>query len=226
MGRLRREPPEWSLGWTSACGLARNVSQSYILCVTAKLRPKPDWDRLYEVAVAQDGHFTTKQAAEVGYSFHALLKHVKAGRVARDRRGVYRLVHFPAGEREDLAVIWLWSDRVGVFSHRTALSLHGLSDVMPSKVDVTLPLEWQRRRLRVPRGVVVHHADVPSQERAWFGAVPVTSPARTLNDCALTGLSPELLEQGAAQALRRGLVKRSEIGDVVRALRDLGGIPR
>ena len=65
-----------------------------------------------------------------------------------------------------------------------------------------LPLEWQRRRLRVPKGVVVYHADVPSKERAWFGAVPITSPARTLNDCAMAGLSPEFLQQGAAQALR------------------------
>ena len=194
--------------------------------MSIKPRPRPDWDHLYETASAQDGHFTTRQAAEAGYSYHALLKHVKAGRVARDRRGVYRLVHFPAGDREDLAVIWLWSDRAGVFSHQTALSLHGLSDVMPNQVHVTLPLDWRRRRLRVPKGVVVHNADVPSKEHAWFGAVPVTSPARTLNDCALAGLSPEFLQQGAAQALRRGLVKRSELGHVARALRDFGGIPK
>lgn len=194
--------------------------------MSKKPRRKPDWDRLYEIAAAQDGHFTTRQAAEAGYSFHALLKHVKAGRVARDRRAVYRLVHFPAGDREDLAVIWLWSDRVGVFSHQTALSLLGLSDVMPNRVDVTLPSDWQRRRLRVPKGVVVHHDDVPPSERAWFGSVPVTSPARTLNDCAKAGLSPEFLQQGAAQALQRGLVKRSELGDVARALRDFGGLPR
>ena len=206
--------------------LARNVTKGYSSCVTTKPRSKPDWDRLYDVASVQDGHFTTRQPAAAGYSFHALLKHVKAGRVARDRRGVYRLVHFPAGDREDLAVIWLWSDSVAVFSHQTALSLHGLSDVMPNRVHVTLPLEWQRRRLRVPKGVVVHHADVPPKERAWFGAVPVTSPARTLNDCAKTALSPEFLQQGAAQALRRGLVKRSDLADVARALRDFGGIPK
>ena len=89
---------------------------------------------------------------------------------------------------------------------------------------MTLPLEWRRRRLRVPKGVIVHHADVPPGERGWYGAVPVTSPARTLNDCAKAGLSPEFLQQGAAQALRRGLVKRSELADVARALRAFGGL--
>jgi predicted transcriptional regulator of viral defense system len=194
--------------------------------MTTLVRTRPDWDHLYETASSQDGHFTTRQAAEAGYSFHALLKHVKAGRVSRDRRGVYRLVHFPAGEREDLAVVWLWSDRAGIFSHRTALSLHGLSDVMPRKVDLTLPREWAHRRLRVPPGVVLHHADVPPSDRAWSGAVPLTTVARTLNDCAVAGVSPEHLQHGAAQALRRGLVKRGDLAAVQAALREFGGLPR
>jgi predicted transcriptional regulator of viral defense system len=53
---------------------------------------KPDWDRLFEVAAAQEGYFTTQQAAEAGYSSQLLLKHIRAGRVARVRRGIYRLV--------------------------------------------------------------------------------------------------------------------------------------
>src|SRR6266404_5160662 len=105
--------------------------------MSADAHRTPSWDRLYAVSSAQDGHFTTRQAADAGYSSQLLLKHIRAGRVLRVRRGVYRLVHFPAGEREDLAVVWLWSDHTGVFSHQTALSLHGLSDVMPHRTHVT-----------------------------------------------------------------------------------------
>jgi predicted transcriptional regulator of viral defense system len=61
--------------------------------------------------------------------------------------------------------IWLWSERVGVFSHETALGLHELSDVLPARIHLTLPAKWRRRRLRVPKGVVVHHADVDRRER-------------------------------------------------------------
>jgi hypothetical protein len=43
------------------------------------------------------------------------------------RRGIYRLVHFPAGQHEELVVAWLWSERVGIVSHQTALALHELS---------------------------------------------------------------------------------------------------
>ena len=70
---------------------------------------KPSWDRLYEMAGSQQGYFTTRQAAEAGYSSQLLLKHIHAGRVVRIQRGIYRLVHFPPGEHEDLVTAWLWS---------------------------------------------------------------------------------------------------------------------
>ena len=185
---------------------------------------KPNWDLLFETANAQEGYFTTRQAAEAGFSSQLLLKHIRAGRVTRTRRGIYRLVHFPAGEHEELVVAWLWSDEAGVVSHQTALSLHGLSDVLPAHVHLTLPRAWRSRRLRIPDGVVVHHADVSSNDRSWFGSVPTTNPRRTLKDCAREDLSPILLRQAAQQAIRRGLVTRAEIGEVEEALRVFGGI--
>lgn len=185
---------------------------------------KPDWDLLFETASAQEGYFTTGQAAQAGYSTQLLFKHIRAGRVARTRRGIYRLVHFPAGEHEELVTAWLWSEQAGVVSHQTALALHGLSDALPAHVHLTLPSAWSRRRFRVPTDVVLHHADVPPEDRTWFGAVPTTSPRRSLNDCALGGLSPELLRQAAQQALRRGLVAKAELGDVEEALKPFGGL--
>ena len=185
---------------------------------------KPTWNRLYEVASGQEGHFTTQQAAEAGYSPQLLRKHIQAGRIVRVRRGIYRLVHFPAGEHEDFVVIWLWSERQGVFSHQTALGLHGLSDVLPSKIHLSVPTTWTSRRLRVPAGVVVHHADIAKSERSWFGAVPATSPSRTLEDCSRDKISPDLLRQAARDAVARGLVGKRELGEVRRALRGLGGL--
>ncbi|MGH8324888.1 MAG: type IV toxin-antitoxin system AbiEi family antitoxin domain-containing protein, partial [Steroidobacteraceae bacterium] len=101
---------------------------------------------------------------------------------------------------------------------------YGLSDTLPAHVHLTLPREWRRRRFRVPAGVRLHHADVPPQDRSWFGAVPTTTPRRTLNDCAREGLAPELLRQAAKQALRRGLVTKGELGDVEEALEPFGGL--
>jgi len=171
----------------------------------------PNWDRLFEAAVGQDGHFTTKQAGEAGYYPQLLLKYLKNGRITRVRRGVYRIVHFPAGEHEDLATIWLWSGKAGVFSHETALMLHQLSDALPRKVNLTLPLDWARRRLRVPRGVLIRHDDISPSERVEVGAVPATNVVRTLLDCIDAHVSPELVEAAVRHARDRRLLDKSEL---------------
>lgn len=190
----------------------------------AATTPTPDWDRLFEIAAAQDGLFTTQQAAEAGYSPQLIAHHLGAGRMLRVRRGVYRLVHFPAGDHEDLTVVWLWSDQAGVFSHQTALALQDLSDALPAQVHLTVPQSWRRRRLRVPDGVVLHFGNVTERDRQWFGPVPATAPARTLADCAADHLAPDLLRAAAHDALDRGLVTRAELTAVEAALEPFGGL--
>jgi predicted transcriptional regulator of viral defense system len=190
----------------------------------ARVRPKtPSWDHLFDLAAGQDGLFSTAQAAEAGYSPQLLQKHLRAGRVRRVRRGVYRLVHFPPGEHEDLAAVWLWSDRAGVFSHETALSLHGLSDVLPARVHLTVPSDWSRRRLRVPQGVVLVYADVPKVDRTWVGPVQVTAVRRTLADCLAAGVAPDLMQQAIEQAADRGLVPQAELARLTRPGRAAAG---
>lgn len=180
-------------------------------------------DRLFGIVAAQDGLFTTQQAEQAGYSDQLLVHHVNSGNFRRVRRGIYRLVHYPIGEHEEFVEIWLWSDRAGVFSHETALALHDLSDVLPTKIHLTLPSASRRQRRRVPDGIVLYHADVPDAERAWHGPVPITSPLRTLVDCAQAAISPEILEVAVAQALRRGLISAA---DAERVWGPNGGLDR
>ncbi len=170
----------------------------------------------------QAGLFTTEQAADAGYSPQLLVHYVRIGKVVRLRRGIYRLVHFPAGEHEDLVELWLWSSHQGVFSHQTALALHGLSDILPSRIHLTVPTDWRRRRLRVPPGVVLHHAEVLRPERSWHGPIPITSPVRTLVDCATAQLSPDLLSQALRQALERGLIAEEDAADIGRVAASSG----
>jgi predicted transcriptional regulator of viral defense system len=185
---------------------------------------EPAWQTLYDIAATQEGLFTTMQAAAAGYSDPLLAHHQKAGRITRIRRGIYRLVHFPPGDHEDLVAVWLWAKAIGVFSHQTALSLLGLSDSLPAQIHLTLPADWQHRRLRVPQGLDLHYGEVPDNELTWVGAVPVTSTRRTLDDCAQSGLTPDLLRQAASQALARGLVTKSELRVAEKALKHYGGI--
>jgi predicted transcriptional regulator of viral defense system len=171
----------------------------------------PDWTTLFALAAAQDGHFTTAQAADAGYSRPLLDHHVKSGRFLRIQRGIYRLRDFPSAEHEDLVVVWLWSDQQGVVSHETALLLHGLSDVLPDRVDLTVPASWRGRRLQVPAILRLHHADVADADRAWSGPVPVTTPLRTVADCVADHVQPDLVDQAVRDGLRRGLFTEREL---------------
>jgi len=184
----------------------------------------PSWDELYATAAEQGGLFTTQQAAAVGYSPQLLSHHLRKGRIVRVLHGIYRLVHFPVGDHEELIAAWLWSQRAGVVSHQTALSLRGLSDSLPTQMHLTLPSAWKSRRFRVPANLMLHYADVPADDREWFGALPITRVQRTLNDCAQAMLSPDLLRQAAHQALQRGLVTREDLRVVAEALVPFGGL--
>jgi predicted transcriptional regulator of viral defense system len=177
---------------------------------------KPSWDKLFEVASAQEGLFTTEQAADSGYYRQLLRRYLEFGRVKRIRRGLYRIVHYPPGDHEELVELWLWSKQVGVFSHETALALHDLSDVLPKRVHLSVPTTWRQRRLRVPRGLVLHYATVRPEERVWIGPVPVTEPGRTLLDCAQAHLSPDLLAQAFEQVRSRGLVALGRLTELAR----------
>ncbi len=89
--------------------------------------------------------------------------------------------------------------------------------MLPSRVHITLPVSGRARRLRVPRGVVLHHADLVKDERAWVGPVPVTTPRRTLADCIAAGVAPDLVEQAIEQAAARGIVPRAAATELRRA---------
>lgn len=83
--------------------------------------------------------------------------------------------------------------------------LHHLSDALPAKVHLTLPSAWKSRRLRVPPGVVLHFSDLADDDRAWAGAVQVTTARRTAIDCAAAGVSPAIVKQAIDEGLHRGL---------------------
>lgn len=172
--------------------------------------------QLYETAQAQGGFFTARQAREAGYEDSVHPYQVRSGNWFREIRGVYRLAHFPAPSRPDLMVWQLWSrDRQdepqGVFSHATALTLHDLSDVMPAKLDMTVPPGF-RRMVATPDVLRLHHARLNERDVQTMGGVRVTMPVRTLIDVIAEGaIAPELQVQAVDQALRRGLVMRRQL---------------
>lgn len=173
---------------------------------------------LVRLATAQGGFFTSKQAAAIGYTAPKRNYHVNAGNWVRERRGIFRLALHPLPSRPDLVLWWLWSrnrqdEPQGVCSHQTALSLHQLTDVMPSRVHMTVPGNF-RRSAAIPRALVLYLADVAATEVEIVDGVPVTNALRTLLDVASAEAVPiEDLRAAFAEAKRTGKITRSEIAE-------------
>lgn len=191
-------------------------------------------DRLYEVAAQQGGFFTARQAKAAGYADNRHPHHVRAGNWIRERRGIYRLARFPLPSRPDLILWQLWShnragEPQGTFSHRTALTLYGLSDVMPSKLDMTVPPGFQRMAA-IPTVLRLRKQRLDDGDVETIDGVRVTTPRRTLVDTIVAGqVASEFQVQAVQDAIRLGLVTLRQLEDVQarlsrRAARRLGAI--
>jgi len=191
--------------------------------------------RLQEIAQSQQGFFTTKQATRSVFAEKTHSYHVNAGNWIREHRGIYRLADFPAPERPDLMLWYLWSQNrqeapEGTYSHDTALSLHELSDIMPSKLHMTVPREF-RRNSTIPEILVLHRAHLDTSEVQEMHGVRVTRPLRTIVDLLRSGhVDRSQLKLAVDEAMRRGLIGTSEIDrlpddTLQRSLRELAGQP-
>ena len=78
---------------------------------------------------------TTSQVQELGFSKQTLNNYVKAGLLERIRQGVYTV---PDAVHDDMYTLMLRSESI-VFSHESALLLHGLSDRAPFMHTITMP---------------------------------------------------------------------------------------
>lgn len=170
--------------------------------------PRQDLRRsLHALAFQQAGYFLAAQAIGVGYSYQAQKYHVDAGNWVRVDRGLFRLPEWPP-EADDVFVRWtLWSDGRGIVSHDSALAIHGLSDVDPVHIHLTVPPGFRA----VDDLIILHQADVPEDEyeqrRGWM----VTTPLRTLVDVAASSTSDEQVDKAVPDALRLGLITKRRL---------------
>ena len=169
-------------------------------------------------AGSQGGYFTTKQALKSGYDYPHLKYHVSVGNFERVEHGLYRLPAIPLGEYDELIRFTLWSRNQkdlpqAVVSHESALILHDLSELLPTRTHLTVPPKFRKP---APRGCVLHKAALASSDIEERDGFNVTTPLRTLLNVAAAGISQEQLDKAVEAALTRGLVRRTVLERTVR----------
>jgi very-short-patch-repair endonuclease len=165
------------------------------------------WALVAEIAAAQDGLITFRQALAAGTSVRSFRREVSFGRLVPVRRSVYRTAALAPGPFHDIRAVVLANPKLTA-SHSSAAALWGL--MHPGRpVHCTIP-QTAKARLK---GVVVHHADLAAAERAVAHGIPCTSPARTIVDLASV-LPPDWVERLTHDAVMRGLCEYDDLAAV------------
>jgi predicted transcriptional regulator of viral defense system len=177
-------------------------------------------NKLFEIAESQQGYFTSKQAKASGYKDNTHPYHVRSGHWIRVHRGIYRLAKFPESMRPDLMIWALWSCNrsgkiEGVYSHQTALSIHELSDILPDKLHMTVPLSF-RRNSAIPKILVIHHKHLSQDQIVLMDGYFVTTPYQTLLDVIVAAdISHELIVQAVKGASDQGIITQMMLKELL-----------
>jgi predicted transcriptional regulator of viral defense system len=169
------------------------------------------WEDLLAAAAAQHGYFTTEQAAEHGISRRALTWRAQQGSAQRIGHGLYRLPHWPRDPSEELYALQALAP-FGTFSHETALTLLGLTDIIPSTIHFTIP---ETSRLRSRPGVTLHRSRHGAMtDRTLRDGLWISTARRALLDAAREGADPDQLVSAARDARERAMLTPADLAEL------------
>ena len=121
------------------------------------------------LSAAENGVVTTRKITELGIRRSALTELVVSGDLIRCSRGIYML----ADEWEDEFYLLQKRYAQGIFSHATALYLHGYSERVPLSVHMTFPTKYNSPSLARENVIVTRVLPANYQ----LGVTTVTTPS-------------------------------------------------
>jgi predicted transcriptional regulator of viral defense system len=171
-------------------------------------------DALLAVAARQAGHVTVHQARAAGCADSTLLGHVRAGRLIRVARAVYRFRAFPTDLRTEAVGAWLALGREhGSISHETALAFHGFRRCDRWPIHLILPrtARWRRSSPEVRIHTVQPWLLPTETETVTVCGARVTDPVRSIVDIAAAVPDRAVLYDYVWDAVLRGLARRVDL---------------
>ena len=153
---------------------------------------------LAEVAARQHGNVTRAQLLALGVGVQAIKYRVAIGRLHRVHRGVYAVGKRAVTPLERAPAAVLACGPGALLSHGSAMALWGFFKHWDEPLEVTVAGQRRLRAITVHRSRTLAQRDATRQL-----GIAVTSPARTLLDCA-----PRLSEKGLSRAVNEALLSR------------------
>jgi very-short-patch-repair endonuclease len=179
---------------------------------TIRVSGTPD-QRMAAVTRRQRGRIKRAQLRILGLSDEQIEDRVLKGRLRREHPSVYvdaLMPEIPLGA--ETGALLSIARPLAVLSHHTAAALWSFG-APDHDIHLLVPGGWTRPRagVRVHRTRLLPAADVRQRE-----GLPVTSPARTLVDCATAGAGARQLERMFTEALTLRLVTPAALAAAAR----------
>lgn len=171
-------------------------------------------------ATLQHGKVTRSQLLELGLSPSAVRRRVRTGTLIPDQRGVFAVGHAPDTPRARWSAAVLAAGSDAALSHLAAARLWDLLPWEPTRIDVS-----RTRRTRPLPGIVIHASGLAPDEITERDGIAVTSPSRTIADCAQL-LSSDQVVRLMREARHRGLLDLTELERYVDPAPRRHGAPR
>ena len=170
-------------------------------------------ERIAAVARFQRGRIARRQLLDIGVSHSSIVWLVSRGRLFPSLRCVFSVGHQAPTELGAETDALLSVREGAALSHWSAAALWGLWTPAPSKIEVTVDRDAPAAK---NPGVHVHRSRIlESKDLRIRSGLPVTSPARTLLDIAVSATDRQL-----EIAFDRGLVERilrpAHVADVLK----------
>jgi len=159
-------------------------------------------------AARQHGNITRAQLVAIGVGDAGIAHRVRTGRLFPVYRGVYSVGRPPKTKLEWAAAAVLACGPSAALSHFSALALWGFVKDWPRTVEVTVPGD------RRPTGITVHRSTATRRDLTTNYGIRVTTPARTLLDCA-PHMTEKALTRAVNEALLSNRLKRSALEEVI-----------
>jgi predicted transcriptional regulator of viral defense system len=161
-----------------------------------------------DVAVDNGGYVTPALVVPLGIPAVELRKMVSRGTLVSAAHGVYRVPSLPLDRHDEFILARLWAAGRGVISHDSALLVHELCDINPTKVHLTIPSSYRISRAGGDH-YEVHHADLAQRDVTRLDAVVLTTIRRTLED-VVDSVPAYLVRQAVEGARQRGAITVDE----------------
>lgn len=173
---------------------------------------------LFDLAMYQNGYFTSSQAKAQGYRYRNFGYYVSRGHWIRVAKCVYRLRNFPVNDDEQYTLWSLWAGikdgiPVGAYSYLTALSFYDLSEVIPQKLHMTVPTSLRINK-KIPEVLILHKESINMEDLEFMRGYAVTKVHKTLLDLAKTEMmEKEHFAESIMQALKKGYISKNFVLD-------------